>query len=121
MAARARAGALPARIGTLRAVQVFFSYFNDDPANIRNRADIGGGALYDIGCYAIVAGRFLFEAEPRRVVALIDRDPALGTDRTTSALLDFGEGRQLGFTVSTQCLPLPARAGGRHARAASSC
>ena len=90
------------RIGTPRAVQVFFSYFNDDPANIRNQADIGGGALYDIGCYAIVAGRFLFEADPARVVALVDRDPALGTDRTTSALADFGGGRQLGFTVSTQ-------------------
>jgi predicted dehydrogenase len=90
------------RIGTPRAVQVFFSYFNDDPANIRNQADIGGGAIYDIGCYAIVAGRFLFEADPTRVVSLVDRDPALGTDRTTSALADFGGGRQLGFTVSTQ-------------------
>jgi predicted dehydrogenase len=90
------------RVGDLRAVQVFFSYFNDDPKNIRNRADIGGGALYDIGCYAILCGRYLFEGEPQRVVALVDRDPALGTDRTTSALLDFGAGRQLVFTVSTQ-------------------
>lgn len=90
------------RIGSLRAVQVFFSYFNDDPANIRNQSDIGGGALYDIGCYAILCGRYLFEAEPLRVVALVDRDPALGTDRTTSALLDFGAAGQLGFTVSTQ-------------------
>jgi len=102
---RARELVRAGRIGTLRAVQVFFSYFNDDPANIRNRADIGGGALYDIGCYAILAGRYLFEAEPRRVVALVDRDPAMATDRTTSALLDFGEGRQLGFTVSTQSCP----------------
>jgi predicted dehydrogenase len=38
-------------------------------------------------------------------VALVDRDPAFGTDRMTSALVDFGEGRQLGFTVSTQCVP----------------
>jgi predicted dehydrogenase len=90
------------RIGTPRAVQVFFSYFNDDPANIRNQADIGGGALYDIGCYAIVAGRFLFEGDPTRVIALVDRDPRMATDRTTSALADFGGGRQLGFTVSTQ-------------------
>ena len=86
-------------------MQVFFSYFNDDPGNIRNQPAIGGGALYDIGCYAILSGRYLFEAEPRRGIALIDRDPALGTDRTTSALLDFGAGRQLGFTVSTQSCP----------------
>ncbi|HEY0857512.1 MAG TPA: Gfo/Idh/MocA family oxidoreductase [Albitalea sp.] len=93
------------RIGALRAVQVFFSYFNDDPANIRNQPASGGGALYDIGCYAILSGRTLFEAEPRRGIALVDRDPVLGTDRTTSALLDFGGGRQATFTVSTQCCP----------------
>jgi predicted dehydrogenase len=83
---------------------VFFSYYNDDPANIRNQSGIGGGALYDIGCYGIVAGRFLFETEPRRAVALVDRDPVFRTDRTTSALIDFGQGRQLSFTVSTQCV-----------------
>jgi predicted dehydrogenase len=90
------------RLGALRAVQVFFSYFNDNPADIRNQAATGGGALYDIGCYAILSGRFLFQAEPRRAISLVDRDPSLRTDRTTSGLLDFGAGRQLGFTVSTQ-------------------
>ena len=96
-----RAGA----IGELRCLQVPFSYFNDDPANIRNRADIGGGALYDIGGYAIVAGRWFFEAEPLRVGAMIDRDPHFGTDRHASAWLDFGQGRQLALTVSTQTAP----------------
>lgn len=92
-------------VGALRAVQVFFSFFNEDAGNIRNQAASGGGALYDIGCYADVAGRFLFEAEPLRAVALVDRDPRFGTDRTTSALVDFGGGRHLGYTVSTQCVP----------------
>jgi predicted dehydrogenase len=89
-------------IGELRFIHAPFCYHNDNPANIRNRADIGGGALYDIGCYAIVAGRWFFEREPERVVAAADRDPAFGTDRVTSGLLDFGAGRQLAFTVSTQ-------------------
>jgi len=93
------------RIGELRSVQVFFSYFNADASNIRNRADIGGGALYDIGCYAIVAGRYFLEAEAKRAIALIDRDPTFGTDRTTSGLVDFGGGRRLDFTVSTQAVP----------------
>jgi predicted dehydrogenase len=93
------------RIGTLRAVQVFFSYFLDDPGNVRNQADIGGGGLYDIGCYAIVAGRFFFEADPLRAVSLVERDPALRVDRTTSGLVDFGGGRHLDFTVATQCVP----------------
>ena len=102
---RARELVRDGRVGSLRAVQVFFTYFNDNPANIRNQPEIGGGALYDIGCYAILSGRYLFEAEPLRGVALIDRDPVLGTDRSTSALLDFGAGRQLAFTVSTQGCP----------------
>lgn len=92
-------------IGELKAVNVLFSYFNDDPQNVRNQADIGGGGLYDIGCYAIVSGRFLFEAEPARVASLIDRDPAFGTDRLSSGLADFGAGRHLAFMVSTQLVP----------------
>src|SRR5213593_2755634 len=99
---RARELVSDGRIGEPRVVHVFFSYFNADPANIRNQCDSGGGALYDIGCYGIVAGRFLFEMEPRRAAVLVDRDPELRTDRTTSALVDFGQGRQLSFVVSTQ-------------------
>ena len=93
------------KLGTLKAVQVFFSYYNDDPNNVRNMADIGGGALYDIGCYAVISGRYAFGAEPTAAVSLIDRDPVFHTDRTTSALVDFGEGRHLTFTVSTQMVP----------------
>lgn len=92
-------------VGELRLVHVLFSYFNTDQANIRNKAEIGGGALYDIGCYAVVSGRFLFGAEPQRVVSLVERDPAFGTDRLSSGLADFGGGRRLVFTVSTQLVP----------------
>ena len=89
------------RIGPLRAVSSFFSYFNEDAANVRNVAAFGGGGLMDIGCYPITVSRFLFEAEPRRVMGLIERDPRFGTDRLASALLDFGSG-QAAFTCSTQ-------------------
>ena len=102
---RARELVRGGRIGTLRAVQMFFGYHNVDPANVRNKADIGGGGLYDIGCYAIVAGRFFLEAEPQRGIVLVDRDPAFFTDRLTSGLMDFGDGRRLDFTVSTQIAP----------------
>ncbi|MEW9308187.1 Gfo/Idh/MocA family protein [Labrys neptuniae] len=103
---RAREAARSGELGEVRAVQAFFSYYNVDPANVRNQLDIGGGGILDIGCYPIVAGRFIFEAEPRRVVALVDRDPATGVDRLASAILDFGEGRRAEFTVSTQLTPL---------------
>jgi len=89
------------RIGELRAVMAWFSYFNADPKNIRNQVETGGGALYDIGCYCIQAARTGFGAEPKRVVGLIERDPKLGTDRLTSALMEFDRGHAI-FTVSTQ-------------------
>ena len=92
-------------IGKPTFIQVGFSYFNDEPGNIRNRVELGGGALYDIGCYAIVAGRWFFDANPSRAVALTDRDPTFGVDRCTSGLLEFDGGRQLSFSVSTQAAP----------------
>lgn len=92
------------RIGTLRSVQGFFSYNNRDPKNIRNMADIGGGGLYDIGCYPITGARFAFEDEPARVMGLIERDPEWGIDRLTSAILEFPGGHAT-FTCSTQIVP----------------
>jgi predicted dehydrogenase len=92
------------RIGQLRSIVGVFSYFNADPANIRNQVDAGGGALMDIGCYLIHASRYAFAQEPTRVVAAIERDPEMHTDRLTSALLDFPAGQSI-FTCSTQMLP----------------
>jgi predicted dehydrogenase len=89
------------RIGELRSVAGFFSYFNVDPKNIRNQAECGGGALMDIGCYLIHVSRYGFGSEPKRVVACIDRDPRMRTDRLTSAILEFSAGHAI-FTCSTQ-------------------
>lgn len=58
----------------------------------------------DIGCYPITMSRFLFGEEPRRISALMELDPDFGTDRLTSALLDFPSG-QATFTSSTQLVP----------------
>jgi len=92
------------RIGELRSVVGFFSYFNVNPANIRNKVDAGGGALMDIGCYLVHASRYGFRQEPTRVVAIVERDPQMHTDRLTSALLDFPGGQAI-FTCSTQLVP----------------
>jgi predicted dehydrogenase len=91
------------RIGELRSVTAFFSYFNVNPANIRNRVETGGGGVYDIGCYCIQSARYGFDAEPTRVVATLDRDPQMGTDRLASVILEFPTGHAI-FTCSTQLI-----------------
>ena len=88
-------------LGELRTIQSHFSYFNADPTNIRNQADVGGGGLMDIGCYNISLSRFIFGAEPGRVLGVVERDPQLKTDRLASGLLDFGSGTAT-WTCSTQ-------------------
>ena len=101
---RAREIARSGRLGDVRAYLGAFSYFNDDPSNIRNVAAWGGGALYDIGCYLIVTSRFVFGEEPHRVLALMARDPALGVDTLTSLVLDYRSGQAIG-TCSTRLVP----------------
>jgi predicted dehydrogenase len=92
------------RIGRLRAVQSWFSYFNDDPANIRNIAEFGGGALMDIGCYTVNLSRMLFGGEPDRIEASVTRDPETGVDVLMSAILGFGDDVAT-FTCSTRAEP----------------
>lgn len=88
-------------IGELRTIQSFFSYFNRDANNVRNQADIGGGGLMDIGCYNISFSRFIFDAEPQRVIGIVEYDPDFHTDRIASGIMDFGNGTAT-FTCSTQ-------------------
>ena len=95
-----RAGTL----GELRAYSGVFSYFNDDPANIRNRAEYGGGALMDIGCYLVHTARMVFGREPARVSGAIERDSRTGIDRVTALGLEFDPGQAVGL-CATQMVP----------------
>ncbi|GAI09663.1 unnamed protein product, partial [marine sediment metagenome] len=92
------------KIGELRTIQTFFSYYNADPDNIRNKADIGGGGLMDIGCYCISLSRFIFGAEPWRVYGIMEEDPNMKVDRLTSGILEFNSGTST-FTCATQLVP----------------
>lgn len=92
------------RIGELRAVQSWFSYFNDDPTNIRNIHAYGGGALFDVGCYCVNLSRMLFGGEPVGVKASVIRDPDMEVDVVTSAILEFDKGVAT-FTCSTRTEP----------------
>lgn len=92
------------KIGDLRTIQAFFTYYNVDADNIRNQADIGGGALMDIGCYCLSVSRFIFAAEPQQVFGIMEYDPKFQTDRLTSGILNFDKGTST-FTCATQLAP----------------
>ena len=89
------------KIGKLQSISSVFSFFNNDPKNIRNIKKYGGGSLYDIGCYPILISRFLLDKEPKKVIATSKYDKNFKTDILTSAVLDFG-GIHSTFSVSTQ-------------------
>lgn len=91
-------------IGDVKSIHTIFSYNNADPKNIRNIKEFGGGALMDIGCYAISSARWIMNAEPKKVMGLVDTSEDFGTDILTSAIMDFGGPRAL-FTVSTSIYP----------------
>ena len=91
-------------IGRLQTIHSFFSYYNTDPRNIRNMANIGGGGLMDIGCYCISLARFIFDSEPKRVFGKLEYDPEFKTDRLGSGILEFVEGSST-FSCSTQLTP----------------
>ncbi len=91
-------------IGRVNSIHSFFGYLNLDPKNIRNIKEVGGGAIYDIGCYVVSSARFLLQAEPKRVLSVIDFDSNFQTDILVNGILDFGGTRSL-FTVGTQTFP----------------
>lgn len=88
-------------IGKISSIHVAFFYNNPDPANIRNKKDTGGGAIPDIGCYAVSCSRFLTDMEPKKVMSLVNFDDASGVDVLSSGILDFGDARAV-FTVGTR-------------------
>ena len=101
---RARGLIRAGRIGELKAIMGAFSYFNRDAANVRNVLEWGGGGVMDIGCYPIFTSRMIFDQEPRRVAAVVERDPEFRVDRLASAILDFPSGQSI-WTCSTQMVP----------------
>lgn len=91
-------------IGKVQCVHTSFAFMQIDPANIRNIVEVGGGSLYDIGCYAASCARFVIGAEPLRALCLVQRDRTFGTDILATGILDFG-GARATFTVGTQTHP----------------
>ena len=88
-------------IGRVTAVQGTIARQFLDPRDIRNDPAAGGGALYDMGSYAVSACNLVLRRSPLRVVAALERDPDFGIDRLSTALLDYGAAHA-SFTVATQ-------------------
>jgi predicted dehydrogenase len=93
-----------AAIGPVRGMQVTMAMQFHDPKDIRNNLELGGGALYDLGGYVLSACSMVFGRMPLRVLATVDRDPVMGIDRLSSALLDYGDAHAT-VTVATQAGP----------------
>jgi predicted dehydrogenase len=92
-------------LGTIMSTQTIFTYNNKDGANIRNKAEYGGGGLLDIGCYAVSTSRLLMGGEPEKAAAALVWDPVFKSDIFSSGILVYGKGRTSAFTVSTQMFP----------------
>ncbi len=88
-------------IGTVQSIHSVFNYYKDDPENIRNRPEMGGGGLMDIGCYCISLSRYLFGQEPDRVYGELELDPVYGVDRKASGILRFKD-KMATFSCSTK-------------------
>jgi predicted dehydrogenase len=99
---RAQEIARSGQIGDVRSIVGYFSFFNDDPKNVRHRKEYGGGGLLDIGCYLVNTARMIFGDEPRRVCALIEESERFGVDWLASMMLDFGGARHAVGTCSMQ-------------------
>lgn len=91
-------------IGPVRAAHAVLAKQFLDPSDVRNDPAAGGGALYDLGSYAINALNLVCGRAPLRVAALAEHDPRFGIDRLTSALLDYGDAHA-SLTVASQAGP----------------
>lgn len=81
-------------VGEVRSVKSSFTFlFERGGENYRWFPGMGGGALYDVGCYTISAARLVFADEPLTVFARARLDPGTGVDMTTAVLLEFPGGR----------------------------
>ena len=93
---RARQLLADGAIGRLWRIDGAFSFNNRDPGNIRNRADMGGGALRDIGVYVMGGARFATGLEATDVKARILWEN--GVDVYAAITAKFGDADYANFT-----------------------
>ena len=87
-------------IGDPQSAHFVFSYPQQPTGNYRNRAEDGGGPLYDIGCYAILSGCLLFGGMPEVISANAIMSIDFDIEKQVDAVLRWPNGAILNFTVS---------------------
>ena len=78
-------------VGTLQAIRATFSFRIGNPPDVRLQADLDGGSLMDVGCYAVSGARLVAGSEPARVLGEQTLAPS-GVDMTFAGLLRFRAG-----------------------------
>ncbi len=91
-------------IGRIIDVGIWFSFRSVRDGDYRLNYEAGGGALYDVGCYAVNVSRMLLGDNPQRVFGTARRDPETGVDITFSGMLDYGDASAT-FTCSMEQEP----------------
>jgi predicted dehydrogenase len=89
-------------LGEIRSVRACFSFMIQPSRHYRLKAPInnGGGALWDIGCYAIHAARLPFGVHAPESVIAMTKFAENGADLSSSGIMDFGQGRYAQFAFS---------------------
>jgi predicted dehydrogenase len=77
-------------LGEVRLLRASFGFTVTDTANVRLSADLAGGALMDVGCYAVNAARML--AGPVAGVTAAARWADSGVDETLAGTLEHAGG-----------------------------
>jgi xylose dehydrogenase (NAD/NADP) len=97
--ARVRALIESGAIGEIRAIRAGFTFNMTplNPANVRLRADLAGGALMDVGCYCVNLARLIFGEEPDLVSAIWDFRPEFGVEIALAGVLRFSQARTATF------------------------
>ncbi|AGT32225.1 oxidoreductase [Geobacillus genomosp. 3] len=88
-------------LGDVKYMRTHFSFYLEDrEANIRMSDELGGGSLFDVGCYGVHSTRHVLDAEPVELFVQSRFDPQRSVDLTTSGWMKMENGVFAQFTCS---------------------
>jgi predicted dehydrogenase len=89
-------------IGTIVTIDASLNFPAKPKNNIRFSNSLGGGALWDVGCYVVYAARYVLAAEPIRVHGVSHDSGNWGVDTTFCGLMQFESGAIANITGSME-------------------